>query len=80
MEQQKRDTIDENGICYDILDLGKQLQPMVRFAYFDAVQDALIAGYEQNQEFYAILLYNDEKKRELMQAFLEDLYKHLRSD
>ena len=37
-----------------------------RFAYFDAVQDALIAGYEQNQDFFALLLDNDEKKRELM--------------
>lgn len=49
-----------------------------RFAYFDAVQDALIAGYEQNQDFFALLLDNDEKKRELMQVFLEDIYKKLR--
>ena len=45
---------------------------------FDAVQDALIAGYEQNQDFFALLLDNDEKKRELMQVFLEDVYKNLR--
>lgn len=49
-----------------------------RFAYFDAVQDALIAGYEQNQDFFALLLDNDEKKRELMQVFLDDIYKKLR--
>lgn len=51
-----------------------------RFAYFDAIQDALIVGYEQNQDFFALLMDNDEKKRELMQVFLEDVYKHLRSD
>ena len=50
-----------------------------RFAYFDAVQDALIAGYEQNQDFFALLLDNDEKKRELMQVFLEDVYRNLRT-
>ena len=49
-----------------------------RFAYFDAVQDALLEGFEQNQEFYSLLLDNDEKKRELMQVFLEDIYKRMR--
>lgn len=49
-----------------------------KFAYFDAVQDALIEGYEQNQDFYSLLLDHDEQKRELMQVFLEDVYKHLR--
>lgn len=49
-----------------------------RFAYFDAVQDALLEGFEQNQEFYTLLLDNDERKRELMQIFLEDVYKNLR--
>lgn len=49
-----------------------------RFAYFDAVQDALIEGYENNKEFYSLLLDDDERKRELMQVFLEDIYKKLR--
>ena len=48
-----------------------------KFAYFDAVQDALIEGYEQNQDFFALLLDNDERKRELMHIFLEDVYKAL---
>lgn len=51
-----------------------------KFAYFDAVQDALLEGFEQNREFYTLLLDNDEKKRELMQVFLEDIYKNLRED
>lgn len=49
-----------------------------RFAYFDAVQDALLEGYEQNEEFFSLLLDNDDKKRELMQVFLEEIYNHLR--
>lgn len=51
-----------------------------KFAYFDAVQNALLDGYEQNQDFFTLLLDNDEKKRELMQVFLEDIYKKLRED
>lgn len=51
-----------------------------KFAYFDAVQNALLDGYEQNQEFFTLLLDNDEKKRELMQVFLEKTYKDLREE
>lgn len=51
-----------------------------RFAYFDAVQDALIAGYEQNKEFFSLLLENEEMRRELMQVFLDDVYKNLRTN
>ncbi len=49
-----------------------------RFAYFDAVQDALVEGYEQNQDFFSLLLDHDDQKKELMQIFLEDVYKRLR--
>ena len=48
------------------------------FAYYDAVQEALLDGYDQNQDFFTLLLENDEKKRELMQVFLEDVYKNLK--
>ena len=51
-----------------------------RFAYFDAVQAALINGYEQNKDFFTLLLDNDEIKRELMQIFLEDVYQKLREN
>ena len=51
-----------------------------KFAYFDAVQSALLDGYEQNQDFFTLLLDNDEKKRELMQVFLEDTYKNLKEE
>ena len=51
-----------------------------RFAYFDAVQDALIAGYEQNKEFFSLVLENEEMRRELMQVFLDDVYKNLRTN
>lgn len=49
-----------------------------KFAYFDAVQDALLDGYEQNKDFFTLLLDNEEKKRELMQVFLEKTYNNLK--
>ena len=73
---QMRDLLLKNGHLRDSA-RNNSLRDF-RFAYFDAVQDALLEGFEQNQEFYALLLDNDEKKRELMQVFLEDIYKRLR--
>lgn len=73
---QMRDLLLKNGHLRDSA-RNNSLKDF-RFAYFDAVQDALLEGFEQNQEFYTLLLDNDEKKRELMQVFLEDIYKRLR--
>ena len=73
---QMRDLLLKNGHLRDSA-RNNSLRDF-RFAYFDAVQDALLEGYEQNQEFFALLLDNDEKKRELMQVFLEEVYRKLR--
>ena len=70
---QMRDLLLKNGHLRDSA-RNNSLRDF-RFAYFDAVQDALLEGFEQNQEFYTLLLDNDEKKRELMQVFLEDVYR-----
>lgn len=75
---QMRDLLLKNGHLRDSAK-NNSLKDF-KFAYFDAVQDALVEGYEQNQDFFSLLLDNDEKKRELMQIFLEDVYKNLRDD
>ncbi|MDE6314763.1 MAG: DEAD/DEAH box helicase family protein [Lachnospiraceae bacterium] len=49
------------------------------FAYFDHVDDALIDGLEQNQDFFTLLLQNDEIKREVLGLFLSDTYHSLRN-
>lgn len=49
------------------------------FAFFDHVDDALIDGLEQNQDFFTLLLQNDEIKREVLGLFVEDTYQSLRS-
>ncbi|WP_206214936.1 MULTISPECIES: DEAD/DEAH box helicase family protein [unclassified Desulfovibrio] len=48
------------------------------FSYFDDVDDALIEGLAQNQDFYTLLLENDEIKREVLGIFSDEIYRSLR--
>ena len=48
------------------------------FTYFDDIDDALIEGLSQNQEFFSMLLANDEMKREVLGIFSDEIYKSLR--
>ena len=48
------------------------------FSYFDDIDDALIEGLEQNQDFFSLLLGNDEIKRQVLGIFTEEIYKNLR--
>lgn len=48
------------------------------FAYFDDIDDALIEGLEQNQDFFSLLLGNEEIKRKVLGIFSEEIYKSLR--
>lgn len=47
-------------------------------SYFDNIDDALIEGLDQNQDFFSLLLGNDEIKREVLGIFAEEIYKSLR--
>lgn len=49
-----------------------------KFTYKDSVNDALVAGYEQNTDFYTFLLGNAEYREKLTQVFMEDVYRTLR--
>lgn len=48
------------------------------FSYFDDIDDALIEGLEQNQDFFTLLLSNDEIKRQVLGIFTEEIYRSLR--
>ncbi|GMO43760.1 MAG: DEAD/DEAH box helicase family protein [Treponemataceae bacterium] len=48
------------------------------FTYNDSVDDALVDGYDQNEEFYSLLLNNDELKKRVMHVFVEDVYTSLK--
>lgn len=48
------------------------------FAYFDNIDDALIEGLNQNQDFFTLLLQNEEIKKEVLGIFTGEIYKSLR--
>lgn len=48
------------------------------FSYFDNIDNALIEGLDQNQDFFSLLLENDELKREVLGIFAEEIYNSLR--
>ena len=49
------------------------------FSYFDDIDDALIEGLEQNQDFFSLLLNDDEIKREVLGIFTEEIYTALKN-
>ncbi len=49
------------------------------FSYFDDIDDALIEGLSQNQDFFSLLLSNDEIKRQVLGIFTDEIYKSLRN-
>ena len=48
------------------------------FSKFDDIDDALIEGLEQNQDFFSRLLGNDEIKKQVLGIFTEEIYTSLR--
>ena len=54
-------------------------QQDLEFCNFDDIDDALIEGLSQNQDFFSLLLSNDEMKRQVLGIFADEIYKSLRS-
>lgn len=50
------------------------------FAYFDNIDDALIEGLNQNQDFFTLLLQNEEIKKEVLGIFAGEIYRCLRDE
>ena len=46
----------------------------------DYIDDAIIKGLEQNQEFYSRLLNNEDLKHSVLGVFSDDLYHELRDE
>ena len=49
------------------------------FTFYDGIDDALIEGLEQNQDFFTLLLNNDEVKRSVLGIFASEIYDSLRN-
>lgn len=48
------------------------------FPYYESADDILIEGLSQNQDFFTLLLNNDDVKKETLGIFLPEIYKELR--
>ena len=48
------------------------------FSFYDDIDDALIEGLSQNQDFFTLLLNNEELKKEVLGIFSGEIYKSLR--
>ena len=51
-----------------------------KFTYDDCVQDALVEGYDQNVDFYTLLLNNEEVRAKFANVFMTEVYRTLRGD
>ena len=50
------------------------------FSYFDNIDDALLDGLNQNQDFFTLLLKNEKIRKDVLGIFMEEIYKSLRGD
>jgi type I restriction enzyme R subunit len=50
-----------------------------KFSYFDDIDDALVQGLEQNQDFFSMLLSNPDIKKQVMGVFVTEVYKTLKN-
>ena len=51
-----------------------------QLAYDDSIDDALVDGLSQNQDFYSLLLNNADIKKEVLGIFMDEVYHELRGD
>ena len=51
-----------------------------KFTYDDCVQDALVEGFDQNVDFYTLLLNNEEVRAKFAAVFMTEVYRILRGE
>ncbi len=51
-----------------------------QFTYDDCVQEALVIGYDQNVDFYTLLLNNPDVRQKIASVFMWDIYCALRDE
>ena len=49
-----------------------------KFTYKDSVSDALVAGYDENVDFYTLLLGNEELRDKITEVYMKEVYESLR--
>ena len=49
-----------------------------KFTYKDSVSDALVSGYDENVDFYTLLLGNEELRDKITEVYMKEVYESLR--
>ena len=57
----------------------KNTEKDFEFSYFDDIDDTLIEGLEQNQDFFSLLLSNEEIKKQVLGSITEEIYNRIRN-
>lgn len=50
------------------------------YSFYSGIDDALVDGLQQNQEFFTMLLNNSEIKKDMLGIFLKSIYEDLKKD
>lgn len=50
------------------------------FSFYSGIDDALVDGLQQNQEFFTMLLNNSEIKKDVLGVFLKSIYNDLKGE
>ena len=79
---QIRDLLLKNASLKDRLEKSAKNNTLneFKFTYDDCVQDALVEGYDQNVDFYTLLLNNEEIRAKFANVFMSEIYRILRND
>lgn len=80
--QQIRDLLLKNPDLRERLEKSARINNYddFKFTYDDCVQEALVLGFEQNIDFYTLLLDNEDVREKIASVFMLEIYKVLRGE
>ncbi len=80
--QQIRDLLLKNPDLRERLEKSARINNYddFKFTYDDCVQEALVLGFDQNIDFYTLLLDNEDVREKIASVFMLEIYKVLRGE
>lgn len=80
--QQIRDLLLKNPDLRERLEKSARIKNYddFKFTYDDCVQEALVLGFDQNIDFYTLLLDNEDVREKIASVFMLEIYKVLRGE
>lgn len=80
--QQIRDLLLKNPDLRERLEKSARINNYddFKFTYDDCVQEALVLGFDQNVDFFTLLLDNEDVREKIASVFMLEIYKVLRGE